>query len=112
MYGSVLIVEDEMDISKLWEFECKRLGFEVVATRNVQEAKSAMRTFKFSRAILDLVIPGGSGEEIWEELQLSYPHIKVVIVSGHPSRLKSAKKHGAHCICKPCTLEEFDKAIL
>jgi len=107
----VLIVEDEADISTIWNLKCEILGYDTTIVNNAKEAMIEIHKSEFSKVILDLVMPNGSGEEIWEELRLNHPNTSVLVISGHDLRRDCLEKLGARCLRKPCTFEEFEEAI-
>jgi len=111
MRGQVLIVEDELDISALWVLECKSMGYDTRVAHDAEEAAVEIREHKFAKVVLDLVLPGGSGEALWEELHRAHPETEVLVVSGHDLRRECIRKLGARCLRKPCTFKEFERAM-
>jgi CheY-like chemotaxis protein len=75
MGGRILLVDDESDIRKLLKVRLELAGFECVVASNGEEALRAVREFKPSLIILDLVMPGKDGLQTYKELK-TYPGLK------------------------------------
>jgi len=88
----ILLMDDEEAIVKISSRILERVGYEVRAARDGQEA---IRLFKRAReegkpfdvTILDLTIPGGmGGKETFDELKKSTPPSKLLFPAATPSR--------------------------
>ncbi len=85
MFGDVLIVDDEQDIRNLIAGILEDEGYEV---RQAGDSDSALREINKrcpSLVLLDVWLQGSSldGLEILSLLSERYPHLPVVIISGH-----------------------------
>lgn len=60
----LLIVEDDKSIALGLEYSLRQEGFEVTVCGNVRAALDALKTTRFSLAVLDLSLPDGSGYDI------------------------------------------------
>jgi DNA-binding NtrC family response regulator len=106
----LLIVDDEV---RFLETLSKRLSirdFDVTPVTNGTEALETARKQRFDLALVDLKMPGMTGEQLLEALKTEHPDIEVVILTGHGS-IDSA----VHCtqagsysyLQKPCETEEL-----
>ncbi|MFH1755877.1 MAG: response regulator [Candidatus Latescibacterota bacterium] len=106
----LLIVDDE---ERFLQTIAKRLSMRDFAVTPVSNGNAAIETAKnqsFDLALVDLKMPGISGEEVLDLLKKNDPYIEVVILTGHGS-VDSAvycTKHGSFCyLQKPCDTEEL-----
>lgn len=106
----LLIVDDEV---RFLETLSKRLSirdFDVTPVTNGTEALETARKQRFDLALVDLKMPGMTGEQLLDALKSEHSDIEVVILTGHGS-IDSA----VHCtqagsysyLQKPCETEEL-----
>lgn len=120
----VLIAEDEDIIRKGIADKILALDstFEIVAqTANGQEALDAVHTLHPQVVITDIKMPGMDGLELIRRLNLSYPTVKIVVLSGYSdfAYTKQAIKYGVfNYLLKPLenealaeTLSDLKRAI-
>ena len=78
---SVLVVEDDPDISMslqdLLEFE----GFHVTCVPTCQQAHSSIEQHAYDAVLLDLGLPDGDGLSVLEKVQVSHPSLSVIILT-------------------------------
>jgi PAS domain S-box-containing protein len=118
--GLVLVMDDEVAILKVLDGMLAELGYEVVTTRNGDEALRAhmdqSRSGRpFDAVILDLTIPGGKGgKETVSEILALDPQAYVVVSSGYsndPIMANFASYGFADVLPKPYTLEDVSRAL-
>jgi len=83
--GTILLVDDEEMIIDVGRKMLEKLGFEVLIAGN---GKKAMEGYKKNRdridiVILDMIMPGMGGGEIYDKLKEINPDIKVLLSSGY-----------------------------
>ena len=66
---SILIIEDDKDISMIEEMYLQASGFETKIIENGIKIKSLLETEHFDLIILDLMLPGKNGYEICQEIR-------------------------------------------
>jgi two-component system phosphate regulon response regulator PhoB len=69
MSQKILIIEDEPDIRKTLEYNVSREGYEVVSASSLSEARQNLESSSFSLLLLDLMLPDGSGLDLFRELK-------------------------------------------
>lgn len=69
--AKILVVEDEVSIRKMIEYDLKQLGYTVDLAKDGQEGFSKAKTEHYDIIILDLMLPLMSGFEIAEKLNQS-----------------------------------------
>lgn len=104
----LLLVDDER---QFLETICKRLelrNFEVTPVSSGEEAIEAARKNEFEIALVDLKMPGMSGEQVLETLKKEHNFLEVIILTGHgsiDSAIRSTKLGAYYYLQKPCELE-------
>ena len=112
----VLVVEDEELVLKMLKESLSSRGYQVVPAKSCEEALSLAdrSTLPFQFAVLDLVLPDGSGIELGRELSKRFPHIKTVMISGYAppqEELERLKERGVLFLRKPFKTDEMVKAL-
>src|SRR5690606_26713857 len=77
----VLLAEDDELILKTIEHKLKKEGFEVILTRNGQEAIELIRSQKIDLIISDIMMPFASGIEILAEVKQLEQPIPIIMLS-------------------------------
>lgn len=106
----LLIVDDEV---RFLETLSKRLSirdFDVTPVSNGAEAIKLAREKYFDLALLDLKMPGMTGEQVLEVLKVENPDIEVVILTGHgsiDSAVQCTQAGSYSYLQKPCETDEL-----
>ena len=69
MSQKILIIEDEPDIRKTLEYNISREGYEVISASSLSEARQNLDSSSFSLLLLDLMLPDGSGLDLFREVK-------------------------------------------
>ena len=109
--AKILLVDDEDKFRSDIAERLKLRGFETVESDNGEDAiKAVRRDNDIDVALLDLKMPGLSGEQTLSELKKYRPAIQVIMLTGHGS-LESAMKTGRldayGYLEKPCEMEKL-----
>ena len=106
----LLVVDDEVRFLKTLTQRLTMRDFDVTPVTSGQAALDAARSMEFDLALVDLKMPGITGEEVLEGLKKEHPFIEVIILTGHGS-IDSAvhcTQVGSHSyLQKPCETEEL-----
>jgi two-component system NtrC family response regulator len=106
----LLIVDDEVRFLQTLTQRLSMRDFAVTPVKDGDAAISAARTQEFDIAIVDLRMPGMSGEQVIEILKQEHPLLEVIILTGHGS-IDSAvfcTRTGSYgYLQKPCDTEEL-----
>ena len=103
-----MVIDDD---PALLNFTCKylaRLGYSVVPYRSGEEAWKQFESpaSDYSLAVIDLSMPGLSGEELSRKMLLSKPAVRLILTSGYPfdtHRLLAAGPNRMAFLHKPFT---------
>jgi two-component system sensor histidine kinase/response regulator len=104
----ILVVDDELGIRE----GCKRAltphGFEVEIAENGPTGLRKLREGRFDVLLLDAMMPGMSGLEMWQQTKQLAPDLICIIITGYATveLAVQATREGAHdFIAKPFTSE-------
>ncbi|MBQ7637692.1 MAG: response regulator transcription factor [Clostridia bacterium] len=78
---NLLLVEDNESIVKGLSFTLESEGFEVSAAKSVAKAESLLFDGDFSIAIVDLMLPDGSGTDVVRLIKERFPETPVLILT-------------------------------
>jgi PAS domain S-box-containing protein len=115
-HESLLIIDDEPALRALL---CTALGGKGYQTTEAASGLEAIDLISnpslvFDAALLDLNMPGATGNEVLKVIHLCRPNLPVIIISGHitPETRAEFKKLGQDDIIqKPYTLEDIGRRI-
>lgn len=114
--SSVLVVEDDDGIRTLVGTLMRRAGFDTHMVPTAADALRTLDTREFDAAIVDLLMPGGGGRYIVDQLEKTKPDFlpRIVILTATPpaqvERMEIKKKVGA-VIHKPFDLFDLMLAV-
>ncbi len=106
----LLIVDDEVRFLKTLASRLELRGFDVTTADNGKSALELAQKQTFDLALLDLKMPGLSGEEVLEILKKDHPFIEVVILTGHgsiDSAVQCTQAGSYRYLAKPCETEQL-----
>jgi DNA-binding NtrC family response regulator len=81
--GRVLVVDDEPLVAELLRDALTDFGYEVATAATARDALTMALLYRPDVVLLDLVMPGMSGEVALERFQLFDPTLPIVVVSGN-----------------------------
>ena len=114
--GTILVVDDEQIVRAMAMKSLTRYGFEVLLANNGIEALDILKRHPgdISLVVLDLSMPGMSGEEVLPELRKIRPGIKVVVSSGY-NEVETMAQFKGHSVSgfvqKPYTLDRLAEKV-
>ena len=84
---TVLIVEDEEEILKLAKLALAKHGYYVLSAQSPADALALCEKYGeiIDLLVTDVVMPGMNGKELKERIEVKYPRIKVLFMSGYPA---------------------------
>src|SRR5207245_2000470 len=108
--STLLIVEDQEEMSHFLQEELREAGYEVIVTATGLEALDHLATTAIDVIITDLMMPGMKGDELLAQVRSRQPEIPVVIITafGSIESAVEAMKAGAHhYVAKPFRIEQL-----
>ena len=106
----LLVVDDEERFLNTITRRLSLRDFEVTPVSNGREAVEAARRQEFDLALLDLKMPGMSGEEVLDVLKREHPLTEVIILTGHgsiDSAVNCTQAGSYSYLQKPCETEKL-----
>jgi DNA-binding NtrC family response regulator len=106
---SVLIVDDDPQVAELLQRMLQPEGYECTLAGNTAEAMARLSERDFAVALVDVLMPGGTGLELVDRALELYPFLAVVMVTGvdDPKIAELALQSGAYgYLMKPFTHNE------
>lgn len=79
---SILVVDDEPSLLALAKAVLTQQGYKVLCGASGSEALSLLRNNTVDLVISDVIMPGMNGYELADKIQLEFPGMKILIVSG------------------------------
>ena len=102
----IMIVEDEDDIVTLLQYNLEREGFEVAAETNGGRAVDAIALWQPDLILLDLMLPGLSGEQILPRIKKT-PVIIISAKTDIDEKVNLLLEGAADYITKPFEMKEL-----
>jgi DNA-binding response OmpR family regulator len=99
----VLLVDDDREFCEnLWDV-LRLNGFRVHLAHHADDATNALQKYEFQVVLLDMKLPGRSGDEVFESIRQANQQTRIVIVTGFAnemkSRIETALAAGAKAVC-------------
>jgi len=106
----VLIIEDDADISSYLRKGLRQIGYSADIVENAREALSVLRSTDYDVAVVDLMLPGMSGEELIEKIRADGRELPVIILSAKrevQERVRGLKIGADDYLTKPFSFSEL-----
>jgi PAS domain S-box-containing protein len=80
---TLLVIDDDASVLETMRAALQRCGYDVLTASSGERAMQLATSREIDLVLLDAVLPGESGEQIFEQLRALNPHIPVLLVSGY-----------------------------
>lgn len=112
MKANVLIIEDDRDLASLFKIVLEMGGFEVSTVHDGTKGVEVLMTQPLPNVImLDMHLPGVSGEEIYALMVERGIAHRVVICSADVQLVERYRALGANSITKPTPIDDLQRLI-
>lgn len=111
---NVLLLEDDEDISSIFQIWLKDWGCAVVPASNCEQARARFREAEPDLVLSDLFLEDGNGAELLRELRESSPGLAAVLCSGSEAGLLEQpgdKREATVLISKPVSATRLRAAL-
>ena len=111
---TVLFVDDEEMVLEVGSLMLRKLGYEVISANNGYKAIEILKENKVAFVILDMLMPGMNGFEIYHKLKKIQPKIKIILTSGYTedqTKERSASIGFDSFIQKPFSMIQLSEKI-
>jgi len=95
--GSILIIDDELQLRKTLARILQQAGFEVTTAENAEQGLDFIKNNKFDLVFTDLRMPGMQGLDALKNIHTNNPSLPVVLFTAQPdvNSAVEALRHGA-----------------
>lgn len=112
----ILVVEDERPVRYLVRTILSRAGYEIFEAGSPHEADAwlADESHRIDLLITDVIMPGGSGPDLFVRARLARPNLRVLYMSGYTDDAVSRHKlltPDSAFIQKPFTAEDLSRKV-
>jgi two-component system, OmpR family, response regulator len=105
----VLVADDSRQFAEVLRATLEDAGYDVVTAYSGLAAVAAVENNDVSVAVLDVLMPGISGDAVAERLRLIAPHLPVVLMTGADKNFAAAA--GVPVLRKPFPHEELLETV-
>jgi len=112
--GKILLVDDEANIRKGLQAILQKDGHEVRVAATAQAALSLLNDFEAETAVLDIRMPGMQGSELLGALKQRWPHLAVIMLTGHGSMdtaITAVKEGAFDYLLKPARPDDLRQVV-
>ena len=106
----ILLLEDDPETSHAIQRGLGAHGFDVTPAHSVEDARDRIRVDRFDAAILDVMVPGGSGYDVMEMVRGVDPHVPVLVLTARDridDRVEGLERGADDYLVKPFALSEL-----
>lgn len=112
MKKTVLIIEDDPDLAKLFKLVLEMSGYEATTIHNGLQAVDALFNDPLPEAImLDMHLPGVSGEQIHAMMTERGEAHRVIICSADVQLVERYRAAGVRALTKPTPMTELQRVV-
>ncbi|HEX7540007.1 MAG TPA: ATP-binding protein [Syntrophales bacterium] len=110
---SILIVEDEEDIARIWQQMLTRLGYDAVVKNHPYDALEEIRQnpLRYSLILTDLAMPDMRGDKLCREISRINPKIPLILCSGYFGEIPAESLPSVRYLQKPLRLNMLAEVV-
>jgi len=107
----ILVVDDEASVREVCAAMLRHLGHEVVEASSGDHAQTMLQGVGL--VICDLSMPGMSGDQLFEWLQIHHPHVPFVLCTGYDATNSAVRSNRGYAgfLHKPYTVGEIAAVV-
>ncbi len=111
--GTVLLVEDNVDVADACTAYLTRLGYRVKMATSARAALDLLqRGEKVDLVLSDILMPGGmNGVELARSIRSKYPRLPILLTTGYSASAQDAVRQNFIVVQKPYELETLKKSL-
>src|SRR5688572_18640005 len=102
----ILLIDDESAIRRVLSKELQVLGLDVETAQNVAAARTILAQKSFDAIVLDIRMPGVTGDVYLKELRAQFPDVPVIILTAHANvelAVQCMREGASDLVTKPCS---------
>ena len=110
---SVLIIEDDRDLANLFKIVMEMVGFTVQIIHDGRQGLEALNDQSLPDVVmLDMHLPGVSGEEIYSMLRERGEDRRVLLCSADVQLVEHYQALGANALTKPAPVDDLQRVVM
>ncbi|MBL8851067.1 MAG: sigma-54-dependent Fis family transcriptional regulator [Planctomycetaceae bacterium] len=115
--GKILVVDDDRSTLHLIEHSLSKAdaGLEIVTARSAEEGLARARESRPDVVLLDIMLPGASGLEVFQQFQEIERHLPVIYMTsgaGSHTAIEAIERGAFDYLAKPLRLTQLNEQIL
>jgi DNA-binding response OmpR family regulator len=105
----ILVVDDEPSILRMLKFSLERLGHDVIAVTQADEALTRFDTDKTSLVMLDIMLPGMDGLSLCRRWRQEGVEVPIILLTARDEQFDGEylAAGATDWVQKPCSLREL-----
>lgn len=112
MKKKVLIIEDDRDLANLFKLVLEMCGFEASAVHDGRQGVDVLMSEPLPEAVmLDMHLPGVSGEQIFAMMTERGEAHRVLVCSADVQLVETYRSRGVHAVTKPIAVNDLQQAV-
>ena len=111
---TVLVVDDDLSLQNLFKVFLKKIGFSRVVVGTVKDAIAALEKQKFDILFLDLKLPDGPADDVYEAAKEIDPLLPIVVITGYPDSvmlIRILAKGPITVLKKPLKVDQLKQTV-
>jgi excisionase family DNA binding protein len=111
---TVLVVDDDENLQNLFKVFLRKIGFSRVVVGTVKEALAAIEKQKFDLIFLDLKLPDGPADDVYDMAKEQQPDCPIIIITGYPDSAmldRILAKGPITVLKKPLKVEQIKETV-
>ena len=110
--GTVLVVEDNVDVGVVVTAQLKELGYRVECAATVEASLPMLESGTIDLVVSDILMPGGtSGLELARRIRRDRPQIAVLLITGYGGSSEDPSREGFVVLRKPFDTLSLSEAL-
>jgi two-component system, cell cycle sensor histidine kinase and response regulator CckA len=113
--ATILLLEDDESLQRTVKRVLERLGYRVLVAADGTEGLALFRAHQaeMDLVISDMIMPGLTGAQVYEEIRRHHPAVRFLLSSGYQERPDGTRTvpPGVRVIAKPWTIEELARTV-
>ena len=111
---TVLVVDDDENLQNLFKVFLRKIGFSRVVVGTVKEALAAIEKQKFDLIFLDLKLPDGPADDVYDMAKEQQSDCPIIIITGYPDSAmldRILAKGPITVLKKPLKVEQIKETV-
>ena len=111
---TVLVVDDDESLQSLFKNFLKKIGFSRIVVGTVKDAIAALEKQKFDLLFLDLKLPDGPADDVYDVAKEADPNLPIVVITGYPDSEmldRILAKGPVTVLKKPLKIEQLQQTV-